>query len=78
MHSRFNSFVPHSGFHPSFLTAVYVCAGKRRYSHDFLLQMRFSPPACVRPLDLELIPGVTDNIPGAKSTIFFIDVLAVA
>ncbi|XP_041810095.1 protein angel homolog 1 isoform X1 [Chelmon rostratus] len=37
--------------------------GKCQYSHDFLLQLRFCPAACVHPLDLELIPGVTDNTP---------------
>uniref|UniRef100_A0A3Q3VMF2 Endonuclease/exonuclease/phosphatase domain-containing protein n=1 Tax=Mola mola TaxID=94237 RepID=A0A3Q3VMF2_MOLML len=26
--------------------------------HDFLLQLRFGPATCVRPHDLELIPGV--------------------
>ncbi|XP_070836203.1 protein angel homolog 1 [Chaetodon trifascialis] len=36
---------------------------KCQYSHDFLLQLRFCPAACVRPLDLELIHGVTDNTP---------------
>lgn len=41
-----------------------VCVGKRQYSRDFLLQLRFGPASCVRPLDLELIPGVTDNTPG--------------
>uniref|UniRef100_UPI0037E6FFF4 protein angel homolog 1 n=1 Tax=Semicossyphus pulcher TaxID=241346 RepID=UPI0037E6FFF4 len=40
--------------------------GKCQLSHDFLLQLRFSPAACVRPLDLELIPGVTDNTPDAS------------
>lgn len=41
-----------------------VDAGKRPYTHHFLLQLRFSPAAYVRPVDLELIPGVTDNTPG--------------
>ncbi|XP_076603993.1 protein angel homolog 1 [Chaetodon auriga] len=40
--------------------------GKCQYSHDFLLQLRFCPAACVRPLDLELIPGVTDNTPDSS------------
>ncbi|XP_051252134.1 protein angel homolog 1 isoform X1 [Dicentrarchus labrax] len=40
--------------------------GKYQYSHDFLLQLRFCPATCVRPLDLELIPGVTDNTPDAS------------
>lgn len=29
-----------------------------------MLQLRYCPVACVRPQDLNLIPGVTDNIPG--------------
>ncbi|XP_045919432.1 protein angel homolog 1 isoform X1 [Micropterus dolomieu] len=40
--------------------------GKCQFSHDFLLQLRFCPAACVRPLDLELVPGVTDNTPDAS------------
>lgn len=56
-------------------TSVLLCAGKLCYSHDFLLQMRFSPAACVRPADLQLIRGVTDIIPG-KIKQFFINVLA--
>ncbi|XP_056152210.1 protein angel homolog 1 [Lampris incognitus] len=40
--------------------------GKLKYNHDFLLQLQFCPAACVRPLDLELIPGVTDNTPDAS------------
>nr|XP_046268024.1 protein angel homolog 1 isoform X2 [Scatophagus argus] len=40
--------------------------GKGQYSHDFLLQLRFCPAACVRPLNLELIPGVTDCTPDAS------------
>nr|XP_020485790.1 protein angel homolog 1 [Labrus bergylta] len=40
--------------------------GNRQFSHDFLLQLRFCPAACVRPLDLVLIPGVTDNTPDAS------------
>uniref|UniRef100_UPI003AAEE693 protein angel homolog 1 n=1 Tax=Centroberyx gerrardi TaxID=166262 RepID=UPI003AAEE693 len=40
-------------------------SGKLQYTHDFLLQRRFCPAACVRPLDMELIPGVTDITPGA-------------
>lgn len=50
----------------SCFTSVLLCAGKCCYSPDFLLQMRFSPAACVRPVDLKLIPGVTDIIPGKK------------
>uniref|UniRef100_A0A3P8UK50 Angel homolog 1 n=1 Tax=Cynoglossus semilaevis TaxID=244447 RepID=A0A3P8UK50_CYNSE len=38
-------------------------SGKRQYSHDFMQQLRFCPAACVRPVDLQLIPGVTDNTP---------------
>lgn len=41
-----------------------VDLGKRWYTHHFLLQLRFTPAACVRPVDLELIPGVTDITPG--------------
>ncbi|XP_059209337.1 protein angel homolog 1 [Centropristis striata] len=41
-------------------------SGKGQYSHDFMLQLRFCPVACVRPLDLETIPGVTDNTPDAS------------
>ncbi|XP_037343264.2 protein angel homolog 1 [Pungitius pungitius] len=40
-------------------------SGKYQYSHDFLLQLRFCPAACLRPLDLEAIAGVTDNTPDA-------------
>ncbi|XP_056867973.1 protein angel homolog 1 isoform X2 [Takifugu flavidus] len=43
--------------------------GKCCYSPDFLLQMRFSPAACVRPVDLMLIPGVTDIIPDPSKDI---------
>ncbi|XP_029901148.1 protein angel homolog 1 isoform X2 [Myripristis murdjan] len=42
-------------------------SGKLQYSHDFLLQLRFCPAACVRPVDLEQIPGVTDNTPDAST-----------
>ncbi|KAK5857303.1 hypothetical protein PBY51_010558 [Eleginops maclovinus] len=35
-------------------------SGKGQYSHDFMRQLRFCPAACIRPLDLQLIPGVTD------------------
>ncbi|TDG98766.1 hypothetical protein EPR50_G00203720 [Perca flavescens] len=41
-------------------------SGKGQYSHEFMLQMRFCPAACVRPLDLEQIPGVTDKTPDAS------------
>ncbi|XP_056332404.1 protein angel homolog 1 isoform X2 [Danio aesculapii] len=37
--------------------------GKQQYSHEFMCQLRFSDAACVRPADLELIPGVTDKTP---------------
>ncbi|KAM3594467.1 uncharacterized protein V6R79_008421 [Siganus canaliculatus] len=40
--------------------------GKGQYSHEFLQQLRFCPAACVRPQDLMLIPGVTDNTPGSS------------
>ncbi|KAL2099432.1 hypothetical protein ACEWY4_005912 [Coilia grayii] len=36
---------------------------KLKYSHDFLLHLRYCKVACMRPTDLELIPGVTDNTP---------------
>ncbi|XP_042356989.1 protein angel homolog 1 [Plectropomus leopardus] len=41
-------------------------SGTGQYSHEFMLQLRFCPAACVRPLDLELIPGVTDAVPDAS------------
>ncbi|XP_068577764.1 protein angel homolog 1 [Cebidichthys violaceus] len=41
-------------------------SGKYQYSHDFIQQLRFCPAACVRPLDLAPIPGVTDNTPDAS------------
>uniref|UniRef100_A0A8C7Y7K0 Uncharacterized protein n=1 Tax=Oryzias sinensis TaxID=183150 RepID=A0A8C7Y7K0_9TELE len=41
---------------------------KCRYSHDFMLQLRFCPAACSRPPDLVLIPGVTDLGPGQTLT----------
>ncbi|XP_019742716.1 protein angel homolog 1 isoform X2 [Hippocampus comes] len=41
--------------------------GRRRYSLDSLLELRFCPLSCVRPCGLPLIPGVTDNNPGASS-----------
>lgn len=50
---------------PNFLS--YICSsrvGNCQYSHDFMRQLRFCPAACVRPLDLETIPGVTDDTPG--------------
>lgn len=40
----------------------------RQYSHDSMLQLRYCPAACVRPADLELIPGVTDKTPGDRFT----------
>ncbi|XP_034432298.1 protein angel homolog 1 isoform X1 [Hippoglossus hippoglossus] len=41
-------------------------SGKRRHRHDFMLQLRYCPAACVRPVDLMLIPGVTDDTPDAS------------
>ncbi|XP_007549329.2 protein angel homolog 1 isoform X1 [Poecilia formosa] len=38
-------------------------SGTRGYSHEFMLQLRFCPAACVRPENLVLIPGVTDIKP---------------
>ncbi|XP_067312381.1 protein angel homolog 1 [Pseudorasbora parva] len=43
----------------------------RQYSHDLMLQLRFCPAACVRPADLELIPGVTDKTPDPKDMDMF-------
>ncbi|KAK0142471.1 Protein angel 1 [Merluccius polli] len=37
--------------------------GKLQYSHEFLHGLRFCPAACVRPVDLEFIPYVTDSTP---------------
>ncbi|KAM9842084.1 protein angel homolog 1 [Aulostomus maculatus] len=44
-----------------------LVSGKHQYSHDFLLQLRFCPLACVRPHDLQLIPGVTDATPDTSN-----------
>ncbi|XP_023139140.2 protein angel homolog 1 isoform X2 [Amphiprion ocellaris] len=41
-------------------------SGKCQYSHDFMLQLRYCPAACVRPQYLKMIPGVTDNTPDAS------------
>ncbi|XP_039993923.1 protein angel homolog 1 isoform X2 [Xiphias gladius] len=41
-------------------------SGKCQYNHDFMVRLRYCPAACVRPVDLELIPGVTDNTPDAS------------
>ncbi|XP_077477429.1 protein angel homolog 1 isoform X2 [Stigmatopora argus] len=41
--------------------------GKLLYSHNFLLKLRFCPFSCVRPCDLQFIPGVTDNNPDVSS-----------
>ncbi|XP_030574613.1 protein angel homolog 1 [Archocentrus centrarchus] len=41
-------------------------SGKCQYSHNFLLQLRYCPAACVRPQGLQLIPGVTDHTPDAS------------
>ncbi|CAJ1073726.1 protein angel homolog 1 isoform X2 [Xyrichtys novacula] len=46
--------------------------GKHQYSHDFLLQLRFCTAARVRPPDLELIPGVTDNTPDVSRRLPYI------
>ncbi|XP_062379608.1 protein angel homolog 1 isoform X2 [Sardina pilchardus] len=37
--------------------------GALNYEHDYMLNLRYSQAARVRPKDLELIPGVTDNSP---------------
>ncbi|KAA0711544.1 Protein angel -like protein 1 [Triplophysa tibetana] len=36
---------------------------KLQYSHDFLHRLQFCQASCVRPPDLDFIPGVTDNTP---------------
>ncbi|XP_057199537.1 protein angel homolog 1 isoform X3 [Triplophysa rosa] len=36
---------------------------KLQYSHDFLRRLQFCQASCVRPPDLDVIPGVTDNTP---------------
>ncbi|XP_056624401.1 protein angel homolog 1 isoform X2 [Triplophysa dalaica] len=36
---------------------------KLQYSHDFLRRLQFCQASCVRPPDLDFIPGVTDNTP---------------
>ncbi|KAM4540243.1 protein angel homolog 1 [Fundulus diaphanus] len=38
-------------------------AETRQYTHKFMLQLRYCPAACVRPQNLIVIPGVTDNGP---------------
>ncbi|XP_016359963.1 protein angel homolog 1 [Sinocyclocheilus anshuiensis] len=43
----------------------------RQYSAEFLCQLRYCPAACVRPADLELIPGVTDKTPGPEDMDMF-------
>ncbi|GAA6069880.1 protein angel homolog 1 isoform X1 [Tachysurus ichikawai] len=45
-----------------------ISTRKLQYNHDFLRQLRYCPAACVRPPDLELIPGVTDNTPTPEET----------
>lgn len=62
-------FFPYSLSHTNvtiiyFIFIILSFTGKRQYSHDFMQQLRFCPAACVRPVDLQLIPGVTDNTPG--------------
>ncbi|MED6251655.1 hypothetical protein ATANTOWER_000976 [Ataeniobius toweri] len=44
-------------------------SGTRKYTHEFMLQLRFCPAACVRPQDLILIPGVTDNRPDTSEDV---------
>uniref|UniRef100_A0A8B9JVW2 Protein angel homolog 1 n=1 Tax=Astyanax mexicanus TaxID=7994 RepID=A0A8B9JVW2_ASTMX len=46
-------------------------SGKLQYNHDFLRQLRYCQAACVRPPDLELIPGVTDNTPNPEEKLLF-------
>ncbi|XP_058605595.1 protein angel homolog 1 isoform X4 [Onychostoma macrolepis] len=45
-------------------TQTAASVDNRQYSAEFLCQLRYCPAACVRPADLELIPGVTDKTPG--------------
>ncbi|KAI4872460.1 hypothetical protein NFI96_021055 [Prochilodus magdalenae] len=45
--------------------------GKLQYNHDFLRQLRYCQAACVRPPDLEVIPGVTDNTPNPEDKHLF-------
>ncbi|KAM4724508.1 protein angel homolog 1 [Anableps anableps] len=44
-------------------------SGTRRYAHEFMLQLRFCPAACVRPQNLILIPGVTDIRPDTSGDV---------
>ncbi|XP_058605594.1 protein angel homolog 1 isoform X3 [Onychostoma macrolepis] len=44
-------------------TQTAASVDNRQYSAEFLCQLRYCPAACVRPADLELIPGVTDKTP---------------
>ncbi|XP_017546316.1 protein angel homolog 1 isoform X1 [Pygocentrus nattereri] len=46
-------------------------SGKLQYNHDFLQQLRYCQAACVRPADLEFIPGVTDNKPNPEEKQLF-------
>ncbi|XP_072545258.1 protein angel homolog 1 [Salminus brasiliensis] len=46
-------------------------SGKLQYNHDFLRQLRYCQAACVRPPDLELIPGITDNTPNPEEKLLF-------
>ncbi|XP_036449767.1 protein angel homolog 1 isoform X1 [Colossoma macropomum] len=46
-------------------------SGKLQYNHDFLRQLRYCQAACVRPADLEFIPGVTDNKPNPEEKQLF-------
>ncbi|XP_065123472.1 protein angel homolog 1 isoform X2 [Paramisgurnus dabryanus] len=44
---------------------------KLQYSHDFLRQLRYCQSSCVRPPDLDFIPGVTDNTPDPEDIQMF-------
>uniref|UniRef100_A0A8C1RP64 Protein angel homolog 1-like n=1 Tax=Cyprinus carpio TaxID=7962 RepID=A0A8C1RP64_CYPCA len=48
-----------------------AASDKRQYSAEFLCQLRYCPAACVRPADLELIPGVTDKTPDPEDMDMF-------
>uniref|UniRef100_A0A3B4TGL3 Endonuclease/exonuclease/phosphatase domain-containing protein n=1 Tax=Seriola dumerili TaxID=41447 RepID=A0A3B4TGL3_SERDU len=54
---------------------MFESQSKCQYTHDFMLQLRYCPAACVRPVDLNLIPGVTDNTPGTHQQHILILVL---
>ncbi|XP_016092892.1 protein angel homolog 1 isoform X2 [Sinocyclocheilus grahami] len=48
-----------------------AASDNRQYSAEFLCQLRYCPAACVRPADLELMPGVTDKTPDPEDMDMF-------